>query len=106
MFYIVFDLITVSKNAIEISSEEVLIENKLPLKFKLTYLLTLPDWYLNLGKTMSECRSRYRFLFIQYLKSFSNSLSKFFKKTFIGESLWITILKDKIKQSLRNENGG
>ena len=67
-------------------------------KTKFTHLLTIPDWYLKLGKTQRERQAKYRKLFREYLGKDNSSNSQAFKKAFIGEALWILEAVDRIKK--------
>lgn len=60
-----------------------------------TNLLTIPVWYMELGKTWSERQKEYRKLFREYLGLKINH-AEFFNY-FIGSLLWIANKKNKIK---------
>ncbi len=57
------------------------------IKDEWSKLITLPDWYMELGKTMAIRRSKYRKLFLSYL---TNEVfgSQWIYKKFIGSPLW------------------
>lgn len=59
------------------------------IKSRFTSLLTPPEWYQNLGKTAQERQQQYRKLFKKYLETYSKKSSTLFKRTFIGEMLWV-----------------
>lgn len=63
---------------------------------KFSHLLTIPDWYLELGKTPKERQSRYRDLFKQYIEKNLKETLYYFKK-FIGDADWINENIHKIK---------
>ncbi|MCB0407322.1 MAG: transposase, partial [Bdellovibrionales bacterium] len=60
-----------------------------------TKLLTIPDWYLRLGKTKLERQKKYRKLFYQYLNK-QGVEPHGFLQAFIGKSDWIKIEKLRI----------
>lgn len=57
-------------------------------KTRFTHLLTVPQWYLELGKTPIERQRKYRRLFAAYIeRELKNQLN--FLKNFIGDLHWI-----------------
>jgi putative transposase len=58
-------------------------------KTRFTHLLTIPEWYLKLGRTPKERQSTYRKLFAKYLGENATEYSAYFKQRFIGTELWI-----------------
>jgi hypothetical protein len=82
-------------------------------KTKFTHLITVPKWYLELGKTAAERQRKYRKLFRNYLESTSLSNGSIFLKTYIGDPFWIkeVILQIKViiqglKPNLHQEFSG
>lgn len=65
---------------------------------KFTHLLTPPEWYLRLGRTLRERQAKYRKLFRTYLGEYSSSNSQMYKKAFIGDAIWILEVVAKIKK--------
>lgn len=65
------------------------------IKTKWTHLLTIPDWYLELGKTRRERQKKYRKLFRLYLGMKENSWEM--TSFYIGSSSW----KDKMNSQCR-----
>ncbi|MEY4615407.1 MAG: hypothetical protein RJB66_367 [Pseudomonadota bacterium] len=70
-------------------------------KTKYTHLLTLPDWYMKLGKTLKERQQKYRKLFRQYLGEHRPSFSCRFKQAFIGDAQWILMSMVRLKKDNR-----
>lgn len=56
-----------------------------------TKILTVPQWYVELGRTPWERQKKYRELFFAALKSYAFSRDKYsnFQRPFIGSSDWI-----------------
>lgn len=83
------------------------------IKTKFTDRLTIPTWYLNLGKTLRERRAKYRKLFAKYInESYKKSFASFIKSA-IGDISWLeefminlrTRYKDeKLKKALLTTN--
>lgn len=70
------------------------------IKTKFTHLLTIPDWYIELGDTPSERQKKYQSLFLDYIENFeSKSVGSFLKKA-IGEPDWILKINQKIKSAI------
>lgn len=67
-------------------------------KTKFTHLLTIPEWYLKLGKTDHERRAKYRKLFHEYVEEYHPNFSKKYKQAFIGDAMWIFEVKLKLKK--------
>jgi len=67
---------------------------------KYSKFLTIPDWYLDLGKTPSARQKKYRKIFYQYLKD-SNVDGQWFLKSFIGSPNWIVDQQDLLKQLIK-----
>ena len=51
--------------------------------------ITLPKWYLCLGKTMERRQKKYRELFAHYLKSSGLTKQTFLKRRFFGSPPWM-----------------
>ncbi len=68
-------------------------------KTRFTHLLTIPEWYFELGKTPLERQTKYRKLFKQYLDKFNCTNITIFMNSFIGNLDWISenLLKIKMK---------
>ncbi len=58
-------------------------------KTRFTHILSIPDWYIELGRCPKERQIRYRKLFKEYLENNKNESSFHFMKPFIGEIGWI-----------------
>ncbi len=56
-------------------------------KSKWSHLLTIPQWYLELGKTPKERQAKYRKLFREYLML--EAKSDYISKPFIGTFRWV-----------------
>ena len=69
-------------------------------KTKFTHLLTIPEWYLQLGKTAQERQTKYRKLFREYVNKYNPNISQIYKKVFIGTEIWILESKARIKKLL------
>lgn len=71
------------------------------IKTKFTHLLTIPEWYLALGPTPQIRQEKYRKLFQEYLNIESSpSHSQVFKRSFIGDLLWVEEIRTKIKTTI------
>lgn len=55
---------------------------------EITRKLTVPQWYLALGKTAAQRRSKYRSLFEAYLKEVRTRVASYTVARFIGDPLW------------------
>ena len=62
-----------------------------------TKFVRLPDWYMRLGKTYEQRRSKYRKLFEAYLRSKGLEKDPKFSKPFYGSPLWILENKLRLK---------
>ena len=69
-------------------------------KTRHTNLLTIPKWYLDLGKTARVRQTRYRKLFRDYLGERDQETTKDFQKIFIGEYSWIETMKILLKSKI------
>lgn len=74
------------------------------IKTQFTHLLTIPEWYQKLGKNNQERQRKYRKLFKEYLDTYSPRSSILFKKTFIGDPLWIESIIIKLKRDRMENN--
>lgn len=74
------------------------------IKDEYTSLLTLPQWYLELGSTPKERQRRYRQLFYEYLKEQTSSHWDFknFERAFIGSSLWRLQQERRVSKKIQN----
>lgn len=54
-----------------------------------TYRLTIPNWYMNLGKTPQERKRKYRKLFTEYLGETIDLQKGTYLTLGIGDSLWL-----------------
>lgn len=59
------------------------------IKTKFTHLLTIPQWYLNLGPNPRSRQAKYREMFARYLKEDSQVYSTYFQQLYIGDAIWI-----------------
>jgi len=66
------------------------------IKDEFTSLLTIPDWYLNLGDTAKQRQEKYRKLFYLYLKE-SPDLKPLHLQPFLGCELWKLQMLQKLK---------
>src|SRR5690606_30001750 len=68
-----------------------------------TSVLTIPEWYLKLGKTAKERQRKYRALFREYLKNSNEgiSASPISESNFIGTISWILETKKTVKKNAR-----
>jgi putative transposase len=69
-------------------------------KSKFSHLLTIPNWYLQLGATPSVRQRKYRQLFRAYVGEDNKTHSRTFKQAFIGDGVWILEAREKIKANL------
>lgn len=78
------------------------------IKDSFTEILTIPEWYLQLGSTPKLRQRRYRALFLQYL-GHGLDRAEFFS-SFIGSPLWqlkeIALVKELIKLSCKKDLTG
>jgi putative transposase len=65
------------------------------IKDEYTHLLTIPEWYMELGKTPHERQKKYRKLFYEYLEENKSSSYTLSNQQFIGSIFW------KLKQEER-----
>ena len=65
------------------------------IRSKWSHLLTIPKWYLELGKSPRERQAKYRKLFKEYLKIKENPQAMF--RNFIGSYIWIDTMTGKVK---------
>lgn len=61
-----------------------------------TEMITIPSWYVALGKTPKERQQKYRKLFVAYLKDKGIETENFLK-AFIGTPLWIETKRSQVK---------
>lgn len=69
------------------------------IKTDYTHLLTIPQWYYDLGKDAKQRQKNYRKLFREYLETYSKKTSEIFKRAFIGDLLWIEEVRLKLKRA-------
>ncbi|MCB0422659.1 MAG: hypothetical protein KDD61_16780 [Bdellovibrionales bacterium] len=62
---------------------------------RFTSLLSIPDWYLELGDTPAQRQKKYRKLFDEYLVG--SSMIYTFHQTFIGSDRWIEKSEDQLR---------
>ena len=76
------------------------------IKDEFNSLLTIPQWYLELGRTMKERQKKYRKLFYEYLMEQSEYKinPKVFEGHFIGSSLWKLAQKDFVFKQMKERN--
>jgi REP element-mobilizing transposase RayT len=67
-------------------------------KTKWSHLITIPQWYLDLGKTAKERQAKYRKLFKEYLEE--GTKPEKFLKPFIGTLLWVDQSVSFVKKKL------
>ncbi len=71
------------------------------IKDRLSKLLTIPDWYLRLGKNPKERQRKYRALFAAYLNREKKCATKFlFLKKYIGDTIWIECQMKSIRKKI------
>lgn len=66
-----------------------------------TKLLSIPQWYTDLGKTDKERQSKYRALFNQYLEEIRFKMPSLTRGDFIGDTLWVSDNKKYLADALR-----
>ncbi len=73
------------------------------LKDEYTGLLTVPEWYMKLGKTAKERQRKYRKLFYAYLAEQTKPewKSNKFESAFIGSSYWEAFQKQRISSFVK-----
>lgn len=59
------------------------------IRSRFTYMLTIPQWYLNLGKKPRDRQRKYRKLFYKYLAGETKTGLEMFMEKAIGDFLWI-----------------
>lgn len=64
------------------------------VKSEFSSSLTVPAWYLGLGRTNEVRQSRYRSLFQQYLSEIVLKIPGFTKTRFIGDTLWVHLAEE------------
>lgn len=71
-----------------------------------TKLLSIPDWYLELGKTPKERQRKYRKLFYQYLLEQEQKTwhYKSFEQAFVGSPLWILKQESRVASCTKKSN--
>jgi len=69
-----------------------------------TCMITLPDWYLNLGKTPRQRQRKYRQMLDQFMvdKGFKPD-PKMSKGYFIGGDLWVKSMRNWLRERLRKK---
>ena len=72
------------------------------IKTKWTELLTIPEWYLELGKTPKERQARYRKLFREYIES--DEKVELISTQFIGSLLWKEKMKIIVYEKVRQRS--
>ena len=74
------------------------------IKDEYTKLLTLPQWYLELGSTQKERQRTYRKLFYEYLNEQSSPQWNFknFEQAFIGSGLWRIEQERRVTRQIKN----
>lgn len=70
------------------------------IRTKFTVRLTIPTWYLNLGKTLKDCQKKYRKLFKEYINAELETFTGVFFKRAIGDSLWLEDFLQELKDRL------
>lgn len=73
------------------------------IKDKWTELLTIPDWYLELGRTTIERQRKYRKLFLEYLQENLTKKSQEMLQLLIGSPLWKEKIFNKIKLIIKDQ---
>jgi len=71
------------------------------IRDEFTCLLTIPDWYMKLGKTAKQRQAKYRTLFYTYLKE-SKEAKNFSAQLFIGTECWLMKMKQKLRELMRS----
>lgn len=74
------------------------------IRTQFTERLTIPSWYLALGKTLRECQRKYRKLFRQYIEAELENLKGIFLKRAIGDALWVEGFLQELKDKLISLN--
>lgn len=67
------------------------------IRDKFTELLTIPEWYLALGKTSRDRQRKHRKLFYAYLKEKGINQLNGFLDYFIGSQLWILDQRNRVQ---------
>jgi len=73
-------------------------------KNEFTSMVTLPDWYLRLGKTAGQRRRRYRQMLDRFMidKGFKPDPKKT-SGNFIGGDLWVEAMRNQVREWLRDK---
>lgn len=74
------------------------------IKDEFSEILTIPEWYKELGSTLLQRQHRYRTLFLQYLYKTMNT-SEFFAP-FIGSNLWVFKIRLKVVTLMKSHKKG
>ncbi len=69
-----------------------------------TKILTVPQWYKELGKTPSERQRKYRKLFYEYLSEQIILNPLCFEKNFIGSAQWMLTQKERVLDLIKPHN--
>jgi putative transposase len=72
------------------------------IKDEYTNLLTIPEWYMELGKNQKERQRKYRRLFYEYLSEHKSTNTLIFEQNFIGSTIW-KLKQEKRVSSFRKE---
>lgn len=72
------------------------------IKDEFTKMLTIPQWYLHLGRTPSQRQKKYRELFDRYLKESNQKILMYISHKFIGEALWVHHMNNDLKKNRRS----
>lgn len=74
------------------------------IKDEYSSLLTIPEWYLELGSTPKERQKKYRELFYAYLREdMPKQTTPMHTQSFLGSALWILQQEKRIKSSLKDK---
>lgn len=63
-----------------------------------------PNWYMELGKTWEERRSKYRKLFDLYLRENGLLIQNFLNRNFYGNTLWMLDLSKKVSNWVKTRS--
>jgi putative transposase len=75
------------------------------IRTQFTYRLTIPEWYMNLGKTYRERQKKYRKLFREYIGESATDKISIFMRRAVGDRLWIENFLNEIKDQLKSAVG-
>ena len=74
-------------------------------KNQFTDMITLPDWYMRLGKTPVQRQRKFRQMMDEYAieKGYKHD-PKMARGNFVGESTWVKVRRGEVREWVKNRN--